>query len=179
MAALPPSNTARYFVDYNIGGGETRSFQVRYAAPATVNDARDWCDVLFAILDARLGTGWAITGARQAAAGSNVTLPAPAPAAVTPAGGTLVPALYPMFLASQGRDAVTGRRAHMGIYGLVYNTDATYRFQRGEDTTVDDWLDFIQTPVAGVNISIAGNVVQWYDYINLGFNVYHQRNQRD
>lgn len=178
MSALNPNNTARLFLDYGIATGQPRSLQVRYAAPATPADVVAWLETLFTILEPSLGTGFQTIGTRVALAGSNVTLPGPAVFTVTPGGGTLVPALYPAFYAGQGRDAVTGRKAHISWYGMVLNTDASYRFNRGESALFDDVLDFLQTPVTGVNLSIAGNPVQWYDYINTGFNVYHQRNQR-
>lgn len=176
--ALPPSNTARYFMDYIIGGAESRTLQVRYESPAEPADVADWLEVMLSIFAPIMGSGWAVTGARVAAAGSNVTLPTVAPASPTPGGGTITKASYPFFVGFQGRDVVTGPKARLSLYGLASGPTNNYRLERSEATWIADALDFIQTPVTGVAISIAGNPVQWYDYLNAGFNGYHQRGNR-
>lgn len=173
-----PSNTARYFLDYSYAGTEERTLQVRYESPATPADVAAWLDVLLSILEPQLATGWTVLGARVAAAGSNVTLPTTAPAAVTPGGGAMDAVSFPLFIAGQGRDAISGAKARLSVYGVMTGPTSNYRLTRGETGWVGDVLDFLQTPVAGVAISIAGNVVQWYDYLNVGYNAYHQRNQR-
>lgn len=178
LPPLDPFNTNRLFVDYEIAPGQARSFQVRYGAPAALSDAKDWAEALLQTAQPRLASSFVVTGARYALAGSNVTLPTPFAPTLTPAGGTLVAALHPLFLAFQGRGLTTGRKAHLALYGLVYNTDPSYRFARGEDATVDDLLDFVQAAVAGVNIGIAAEPVGWYSYMNTGFNSYYQRKAR-
>lgn len=176
--AYNPNNTARYFLDYTFPTGEVRTLQVRYEAPATPADVVSWLDVLLFLFSGVLCTGWAVTGARIAAAGSNVTLPTTAPASPTPGGGSITTGGAPRFNAFQGRDTVVGVKSRLSIYGINNGVPADYRWQRGDSPLYDDLLDFIQTPVVGVNISIAGNVTQWYDYLNVGYNSYHERQQR-
>lgn len=176
--ANPTNGTARYFLDYGFGGDQTRTLQVRYEAPATAADVAGWLEVMLGILEPTLLTDWSVLGARVAALGSNVTLPSVAPASPAGGGGTVLPVLYPRFIAFQGRDATSGAKSRLSIYGSNLGIDDGYRYTRGENSVVDDLLDFVQTPVAGVNISILGNVVQWYDYMNCGMNSYHQRAQR-
>jgi len=176
--ALNPNNTARYFLDYSIAAGEARTLQVRYAAPASPADVASWLEVFLTILEPILCADWAITGARVAAAGSNITLPSSAPSAVTPAGGALSAYQRPLFNAVQGRDVLSGSKHRLSFYGITNGVPADYRWQRGESSLYDDLLDMVQVPVVGVNLSIAGNQTQWYDYINVGFNSYHERKQR-
>lgn len=175
MPAQNPNNTARYFLDYGYGAAQQRSLQVRYEAPATAQDVADWLDVLLGILAPILTDNWAITGARLAAAGSNVTLPTVAPTFAAPTGTSISAVYYPLFNAFQGRDSVAGNKCRLSIYGISNGVPTDYRWQRGDSTLYADALDFIQTPVTGVNISIAGNQPQWYDYLNVGFNSYHER----
>ena len=178
MPPLPPSNTARYWLDYTYGAAGPRSLQVRYESPATDQDVADWLDVLLGIIDGPMDSSWAITGARKAALGSNVTLPAVTPVGPTPSGGTIAAAYYPYFISGQFRDVTAGNKGKLSVYGLNLVPDNTYRFAVGESTVMDNLLSFLQVPVVGINISIAGNPVQYHDYINAGFNAYHQRKQR-
>jgi len=178
MAPLPPDNTARYFLDYAFDTGQTRSLQVRYASPALVTDVGDWLEVMLGIAEPILADSWAITGARFAVSGSNVTLPTTAPTSPTGTGGAQSAYQQPTFYAFQGRDTVTGRKCRLSLYGVTNGVVGDYRYNRGENTNIDNLLDFIQTPVTGIALSIAGNPVQWYDYMNVGFNSYHERKAR-
>ena len=178
VTALPPSNTARYFLDYVIASGEARSLQLRLANTGLAGDAADWCENMLTQVASSLGTGWAVTGARVAAAGSDVTLPAAAPASPSPGGGALVAALYPQFIAAQGRSPTSGRKVRLSLYGLVLNTQGDYRFQVGENTDVDAFLLAVNALPTGVGLCIDGSTPTWYDYANQGLNVYHQRQRR-
>lgn len=178
LPPLPPSSTARYFLDYSFGTGEQHTLQVRYGAPATVADVATWLTALLDGIGGALTNSWTVVGARSAAAGSNVTLPAPAPDQPD-VSGTEIPAVsYPQFVAWQGRSLSSGRKARGSLFGVTIPPDGSYRYTAGENVFLDTLVAYILVPVPGINLCIDGAPVLWYSYINAGFNAHSQRNRR-
>lgn len=170
LPPLPPENTARFRVNYSVGG-EQHNFQVRSAptSPATLGADVD------AFLTALSGALNAVTisTVEFAASGSNVfnivTSGIEGNAYGSGAGTGSARANYVDFI---GR-STDGRKVKLAVFGL--KIDATdYRFLPGENTSVDDAIDVLQ--LGGVQfLTISGVKPQWYTYANAGVNYHWQR----
>lgn len=181
LAPLSPSNTPRYFVDYRANGRE-HTVMFRYATPvngpppatpfiarvaAVIDDLKTW-----------LPTDFTVLGARYAVAGSDVTLPATAPAPVGPFTGALNQGEAPAFLTMVGRSS-SGRKWRLSILGISVSpaeggsTATDYRMTAAENTVaatvisnVDGWTDIV---------AIDGEQITLHPYLNLGYNAHWQK----
>ncbi len=177
MAALPENNTGVYFLDYTFNG-EERSMQFRHAAGTTVPQLGFYVSQFVNALGPLLCEGWAITGARYRAEGSNVTLPTEAPATPADSNILLSPVANPRFVTFTGRGSTSGRRVRIFVYGLVFNTPDDYRFNVGENSTLAAARTELDSANSGYFTTIAGDDPLWYLYFNVGYNSYHERKQR-
>jgi len=145
LLPLPPSNTARVWLDYN-GVIKSHTLQVRHgpglSAAAAADKGRQFCDGL----ESFLATGWAFTGARAAAQGSDVSLPIATPAQPTPAGGALATNNEPKEHRFVGRDLITGRRCTVSVYGLNIVVDGDYRLEIPASGPLRDAYNVLMTP---------------------------------
>lgn len=181
LAPLSPSNTPRYFVDYK-ANGRNHTVMFRYATPvngpppATPYIAR--VASVFDDLKTWLPSDFAILGARYAVAGSDVTLPATAPAPAGPFAGALNQGEAPAFVTFVGRSAA-GRKWRLSFLGVVISpaeggaTATDYRMTTAENTVIatvrtnlDGWTDIV---------AIDGEQVSLHPYANLGYNAHWQK----
>lgn len=179
MAPLPPSNTARGFIDYTVAG-QARSLQLRgFNSDAVAGIVATFRTLLLAH-QASFYNNVVFTGARAAAAGTNVTNPLP----WTSLTGTHTQSLplrgTPQFISHQGRSP-DGRRVDFELYGFNAGVDTPddYRFTGEESPAVSafrsDFLDFIEE--TGVR-TISNQPPVMKTYTNFGVNAYHQRKLR-
>lgn len=183
VIALPPSNTPRYWVDYQSNGAE-HTFQVRYAGGVTASEpdatfrglVGDFLDEIAPLMP----TDFQILGARYAPQGTDVTLPATPPDLTVAGGGTPAQAERPAFLTFVGR-SVAGRKTKLMILGASASPAseggvfADYRVLVSESAPIAAAQAVLQTLAC---VAIDGVAITWYDYANAGYSAYWQKRQR-
>lgn len=183
VVALPPSNTPRYWVDY-VANGTEHTFQFRYPGGALsgepdtsfLNGITLWLSEMLAFLPA----DFAITGARYAPAGSDVTLPATEPASPGTGAGTAQAAERPAFITFVGRSAA-GRKVKVQLLSIAVSpvgevgVYSDYRITPGQSADFDAAVAALQLLSC---VAIDGNPITWYTYGNLGYSAYWQKRQR-
>lgn len=189
LGPLPVTNTARYFVDYKANGvGHTMLF--RYLAPSGGGEPTSTfiarVATLFNDIKSLLPTDLTVSGARYAALGSTVSLPATAPAA--PAG-TATPQAYqkPAYFSFVGRSR-GGRRVRWTFLGAAYVSASAaaandYRVTSAENTAVatavtniSGWCSLGGTDgLYGID-GTANAIIK--PYIDLGYSAYWTRTSR-
>lgn len=189
LGPLPVTNTARYFVDYKSNGvGHTMLY--RYLAPGGGGEPTTTFIARVATLlndiKSLLPTDFTISGARYAALGSTVTLPATAPAG--PAG-TGTPQAYqkPAYFSFVARSR-TGRRIRWTFLGSAYVSASAaaaqdYRVTSAElaavataVTNISGWCGLGGTDgLYGID-GTSGAIVK--PYIDLGYSAYWTRTSR-
>lgn len=170
LPPLAPSNTARFRVNYTVGG-EQHDFQVR-SAPVSPSALGVQVDTILSALAAVLNQV-TIDSIEFAASGSNVfnivTTGIEGNTYGSGAGGGSARANYIDFI---GRSS-GGRRVRLAVFGL--KVDATdYRFVSGENTAVDNTITSLNAAV-GSFLAIDGISPQWYSYANAGVNAHWQK----
>lgn len=185
MAPLPPENTARLFIDYEVAN-VPHSFQVRF--DATVRSVFAVANDVYSILNfaaSGLSTSFIVTGARVAAANSAISLPYSLEGTDLfgfsgDNTGTLPESEYPRELVWVGRSPTSGRRVRFSLYGYVGNTPGNYRFGPGEvvfsSLPVISALNAAST--AGSFIAIDGTAATWYGYVNVNYNSHWESEAR-
>lgn len=182
MAPLPPNTTGRYWVDY-LANGREHTVMFRFPAPGVDGDVPPAfvaavSDFLQS-MEPFMPTDWQLLGARVSAPGSSVSLPGPAPAAVTGAANPQ-PNEAPGYITFVGRSA-TGRRVRVSLLGAgvtpageagTYNDYRATAAENAQVATAIAQLDEV------ASVGIDGADVTWYTYVNLGYNAYWQRKVR-
>ena len=178
LPVLPENNTDRYFVDYSFNG-ETRTWSIRVPASTGASGARTIASNFFGELEVILCTGWSFGSARYQEAGSPVSLPVLAPAEPSPGGGPLNPVQNPRFVSWIGRGFESGRRWRSYVYGLAFGSPEDYRLSTEENAAIASAQNVLAAAgLAGTLITIEGDAINVYEYTNVGFNAYHQRQAR-
>jgi hypothetical protein len=174
MAALPPSNTARYKVVY-FANGHQHSVIVRASGAHSPSGFGTWFDGLMTILDP-IWSELSINRVDFAASGSDIFNPVTSGIEGNVYGsGTPAGLLHPQFLAFQGRTS-GGHKTRLSLYGVgVEEND--YRFNTGDVAEVDAAVTYMQTTSPYAK-GIDGITPTWYSYANTGFNAYWQRKER-
>ena len=172
---IPPTNTARLFVDY--ADGDTRHTVIlRPQTGVTVAQLATWFNDFLTDNAGLFLTRVSFDGAREALINSNVTNPI----AWTTVAGTNPSSPKtdgkPWFLSFVGRSA-QGHRTRMSIYGAAYGDDSNYRITAAENAGVADAVTQLNDLQAKLG-DITGSKAVWKDYINLGYNAYWQRQAR-
>lgn len=170
VTPLPPNYTPVLFTHYSFGP-VSHTMQVRMLnssyLPAAVAAVGDIFDLLAPILD----SSFAILGADFREASGIVSLPTSPPVmSVTPAGGTVNAYRRPREFTWIGRGDTTGRRGWFNIYGINVAEAGDFRYQVGEITEFDDVLAYLATTPAGVITTIAGDAIQFKQYVNVNWN---------
>lgn len=183
VIALPPSNTPRYWVDYQANGAE-HTFQLRYAGGVTATEPdATFRSIVSSFLDdiaPLMPTDYAILGARYAPQGTDVTLPATPPILTAAGGGTPTQAERPAFLTFVGRSSA-GRKTKLMIIGASASpaseggSFADYRVLTSENATIASAKGTLAVLAC---VGIDGTSVTWYDYANAGYSAYWQKRQR-
>lgn len=168
MAALPESNTKRYWLVYTVGPHEHRIL-MRVADSIEDEDAVGEAESAWNLLVPTLSTDTILVGLEVAERGSNVRNPVsiedPIPGTL---GGALAEIQRPRewTIKSRSRD---GRRGGVGIFGVNQNTPTTWELA---PITEDDLAAFrLRLNVTtGMWLSISGLKPLWYDRVTVGYN---------
>lgn len=116
-------------------------------------------------------------GVRKKAAGTNFSIDQPFSSID---GSNLSPIFgenQPRFVSAVGRSDA-GKRCRQYYYGLAFVEANDYRLDPADDPLVQDLLDVIATGI-GFLVAVGGNGITWKNYLNWGYNSYHQRQQRN
>lgn len=180
LPPIAPNNTGRLFVDYS-ANGRAHTVQFRYAtAGAPTTGFLEAVDDLFIVANALMPSNWTFIGWRYVAQGSIVSVPVPG--APTPFAGLITPKTgeAPAFYTLVGRTP-GGRKLRATLLGAGYSPAdenvslADYRWQASENAQVAALIDAWEAlPPVGVD----GQTAAVYPYINLGYNVYWQKQVR-
>jgi len=169
VAALPPSNTERWFYDYTVLGNQ-HSLMMRSASPISPGEAAEAIDLFLLQIDSELTTITTV-GLRVALEGSNITNPAsPTGLAATYGSGSGSDINAPLQVTFTGRSA-DGHKARVGIFGWNAQTDTSWRMTPAEVAAVGDEVTNLNSlSAAGLFCSISGEGALWHPYANIGYN---------
>jgi hypothetical protein len=177
MAPLPQNNTARLWVDYNDGEND-HSLQVRFLAPdTTLAIAMTYAGEFFEAIEDFLYE-ITINGARFAAAGSDISLPATWSGASTYGTDPMPTLLAPRETRWVGRTQ-NGRRVSFSVYGCKYTSPDTFRI-------VSDGANLPNLGVVLINdasddgafVAIDGFRPTMKNYVDVNFNSYWEAEAR-
>lgn len=183
VVALPPSNTPRLWVDY-VANGLEHTFQFRYPGSSSsgppdasfLNGITLWLSEMLSFLP----SDFSILGARYAPAGTDVTLPTTAPSSPGTGAGSTSPAERPAFITFVGRTTL-GRKVKVQLLSVAVSPAqeegvySDYRQTGAGSASVQDAVDALNLlPAVGID----GEPITWYDYINLGYSAYWQKQMR-
>lgn len=175
MAPLPTTNTARYVVHYT-SGGEVHTQEWRLDPPPSPAAMATFLDAVWTALAPVLYFA-TITDLVFYANGSPIGNSVAAPAFVGLGYGAAgVPNNIngALQLNAIGRSS-GGRRTRVGWFSPS-GTDPSWRFNAGENASIDAAIALIKANSAIVAIDGIG--VVWKSYMNVGFNAYWQRARR-
>lgn len=166
LPALPPSNTRRIKVSYNVGP-DNHSFIVRVSDVATSTQITA---AVSAVLNAIAGQIYlmTITAVEQAAKTSNVFLPLSS-TLIGATYGTAIPSgqARSWFYSFTGRSRISGRKTMMELFVAKTISDSTFRVTIPEGAWVDNTLNAFYTYPSDVWLAIDGYPVQWHVYANV------------
>lgn len=174
MAPLPPSNTKRYFLDYQVAG-EQHTMTMRVDDAATDEDASTGFDALLTAM-APLLLNIVVVRMRVANSGTNVTTPATYGGALEFGTGAGSGVNVPDFWSFTGKDSA-GRIVKVEIFGRSISPNNNFRVNMVDDSDVEAALSALDT-VAPIWLTISGSAPFWNPYANQGVNAYWQRQAR-
>ena len=178
MAPIPPNMTPVLFVDYQFNG-EQHTFQLRSPLGGVANDLVALAQDIVDEIDVLACTGWEVLGTRFRQAGSDLSVPSGAVTIGSAGGGALNPVQNPRFVSWIGRGGTSGRRTRLFIYGLVFTTPEDYRLTGSENAVMASVRNLLQTAAENnIVATVANDQPFWYEYQNVGFNSYWEREQR-
>lgn len=164
MAALPQSNTDRYYLDY-LADTVNHTLVMRTQSVVTDAEAITCLDDLLTSLTGVM-SGITIVNFRFSAAGSNVTNDIPWTADTEYGPGFSNRSNAPNFVSFTGRSA-DGRRTRVDLYGIVFAPDSNYRVEAADDTSIAAALAVIGNTSDGCFMSISGATPTWHQYANV------------
>ena len=169
IAALPPSNTQRYYYDYSVYA-EQHTLIVRCTADVGLSDAKVGIDAFLTALGPGL-IEITTVGLRHSEAGSNITNPVDADGlAATYGSGSGSAINAPLQVTFTGRSG-DGHKARVGMFGWESQTDTSWRYTTAENTDVLNAVaELTDQGSAGIFCSISGQRVLWHPYMNVGYN---------
>lgn len=168
MAALPPSNTGRVWVDYATANAE-HSFMLRYPVGSSSAVALEVAASFLEQVSTDLHV-INIRGARFALKDTDVTLPLTWPGELTYGNTQENPVNAPRFVSLVGR-TVAGRRWLLQLYGWKGATPDSYRVSLGNFTGLENGVQELQgASDEGVICGIDGHGINFYDYFNVNYN---------
>lgn len=186
MAPLPENSTDRVFLDYtSMDISHTLELRITPAGGAT---PIDYANTYSAWMVQRMLTTDSVQGARFQAAGSNFSLPLP----FTPAIGVIAADIgnrwiedpESAFLSLIGRGRTTGRRVRWTLFTPARTTlwPEDNRYNPGDAAPIDTFRQNFASlaDAAGIAplLTVGGDLVNVYGYVNAGKNSYWQREQR-
>ena len=186
MAPVANNLTGRIWVDYEVAN-VPHTMMVRYVHPAQpLPDVLETIGQILGYLKPVLHTSWVVTGVRQSLPNSTISLPidysnSPLQGFAGENGGTFDGVWAPREFVMVGRSSTTGRRVRFSVYGVVSSTPANYRFGPGESvfTTTTFVAALNAASFAGIYITADGSSARWYPYVNVNYNSYWERQQRN
>jgi hypothetical protein len=168
MAALPESNTTRWWLDYTVSG-QAHSMLMRTTTDKTAAQVSTVFSGFFDLLDTASVYQIDVTGMRKALVGSNVTLPQTYLGTTQFGAGTAIGNDFRAKTFSfTGRDD-TGHKIKLFVFGAITQADGDYRLQVGTDTHIDQVVDYLNALNGFWNTINEGHPV-WNAYANVGFN---------
>lgn len=178
---LPENNTGRVIVGYTTGR-ETHTLIFRYGAGATPTQAIDRVRLFLLALQSQLPNTWTVIDAQAQAAGAVVTLPVSLGTLAGFTGSSALPIdvrREPLQWNFIGRGITSGRRTRVGLYGLTTDVANEYRYVgSGITGPFANAITVLQNGGNIAPVTIAGDAVDWYDYVNVQYNSYWERRQR-
>jgi hypothetical protein len=167
LSPLPPSNTARLWVDYATENAQ-HSMMFRYSPSAGISAAQAAIDLF---LSALAPTIYQITilGVRAAASGSDITNPVGSDLSATYGEGTEVLVVTPRELRFVGR-STDGRKNSISVYGFEGSTPDTFRFQPEDNANLDAAVAQLVASSTVIGLTISGAQAIWKPYVNIQFN---------
>ncbi len=175
MAPLPYTNTARLLIEYTCLGQEHVA-QLRLVSGSLSGDAVSVYNTFAPFIAAFLPDEDAVTGARFAVSGSNLTFPLLVTPETGGQTGAFDPENRPEFISFTGRGG-NGRRTRFTLFTPVGDPDTGgYRDNNpsGIAATLLDALEANTPPICAID----GTSVVWNTYHNIGYNSYYQRKLR-
>jgi len=174
MSALPPSNTKRYYLDYQTCG-ENHTMVMRVDDATTDAEASEHFGNLLKAMDPLLFE-LGIVRMRVSNTGSNVTLPAVFTGDTEYGSTDGGPEHVPFAWSFTGKSS-DGRLAKVELFGMKAAIGGNYRTMAVDDTSVEGAIAELAT-TDPVWLSISGSAPFWNAYANQQINAYWQRQQR-
>lgn len=174
MAALPVSNTARFYLDYSDGINQ-HTLVCRYNSPvSTPRGAGDAVhDLLVNIADAF--TTITVLGARNSPKNSTLSFPVEWNGLPAYGGGAMIGRNAPRQFLLLGRSP-GGRRMRLFLFGYEGDTPDNFRMARSAGNVVDDALISIETWQGdGYWLAIDGQVPAMYAYADFNYNNHFEK----
>lgn len=189
MASLPPSSTARVWVDYKTSPvlGVEHTVQMRYSGGdrAAVAPQVRLLDILTALGAANFNSGWKVLRVRSALAGEEFSQVVEPVAGLISFTGTSGAGITNQTNSYQwgfaGRGINGPRRVSLSLFGLISTQFSTaLRWVIGAGGTPVVFNNAYNALVAANSplVAIDGSPVQWYNYINCNTNSYWERRLR-
>jgi len=177
MAPVNPNNTARLWVDYTDGIHQhTLMWRVNGAIASIAAAKTAVHDFLTALSPVLFEL--TITGARAAAAGSDVSNPSLWTGDASYGTGAATAINAPVEIRYEGR-SLGGRRGSAHLYGYKVGVPGTFRIGITPASELDDALVVLQAAtVAGTMVAIDNGAMNWHTYVNIQYNSYWERKAR-
>lgn len=173
MAALPPSNTPRYFMTYNVNG---RNHTMGMRADSTVDDAAA-STAMGGLLDALEPLLYSSTFVKfeKSAEGSNVRVPAVWTGPTEWGTGTSTPNA-PSAFSFTGKD-IEGHKFAVQVFGRNQAPNDDWRVPAVDDSAISDALEQLNdSTFTWLTINNMSPILN--AYANQSMNAYWQRNAR-
>lgn len=176
MAPVAPSNTPRFWLDYNDGANDHSQMwrcadESQFAALMVIVDGF-WTDLTSSLYEIT------VLGARVADQGSDVSNPIAWTGASTYGSGAITPVSRPVELRFEGRDTL-GRRVSWSVYGWKGGVAGNFRFSLGEFASLDNAVAALNGGVDdGIVVTIQGQLPIIKNYINIQNNSYWETKAR-
>ena len=169
LAALPPSNTDRYYYDYEIGG-DNHTMIVRTADGVSLSDVALAIDDFLTAFGAG-SNAFVTVGLRYSVAGSNITNPVDMDPIQANYGSGVMPLINrPLQVTFTGRSG-DGRKGRVGMFGWDAATDDSWRYSTSENSTVLACVaSLTEAGAGGIFVTISGQRPLWHPYMNIAFN---------
>jgi hypothetical protein len=176
MAALPPENTRRIWVEY-FDGVNNHEVMLRGDTDTTVGELMEVAHDFFTALEPKLYV-ITIIGVRYAETGSTISNPEVWTGDPSYGTGAMPAINAPREIAFEGRSP-DGRLVSYSMFGSSVSTPADYRFSLGEDADLDNARNVLSVAhAAGILCTISGSSAILKTYINFNFNSYWEREAR-
>lgn len=174
MAPLPESNTARWYLDYQVGS-QKHILQMRVAEEKNNVEVSGAFDAFLSAIGPLL-TIITINGLRGSAAGSSISVDRSWVGPASYGSGAQSAVNRPAFISFVGRTD-GARKVKVELFGIAGVNENDYRKTFLESVDVANTLDVLRADDM-YWCAIDGLPAVWKNYANVGFNAYYQRKLR-